>query len=492
MKKEFLLLSILLSSCFCEIVKDLPDYPYKGRMFSGYLNVENPKKKLHYLFIESENDPKNDPLILWLNGGPGCSSLLGWAQEHGPASFGDESETFTMNPYSWHKLANIIYLESPAGVGFSYIDSKKDEDLYIDDHISGKENLEAVVDFFSKYPSLKSNNFYIAGESYAGIYVPTLAANIVDYNQKQVSSQKINLKGIMVGNGVTDWSVDCDNALVDFAFTHALYSPELRNKYINTCKGEKFDEKECDKIKDKIQVEVSKVNIYDIYRKCYNNNQNSNTTIFTNLANNEKSFLFKENLENHTKKIAKSSYRNYTPWLFSGALKKSSNNSKQNFLSFLEEKKQPLTSTPPCVDSKGPDAYFNRADVKLALNVRSDLSWGMCSEDVGSKYQRSEKGSYHLYPKLINSGLNILIYSGDTDGAVPINGTQRWISNLNLSVVSPWKSWKTDDINSIAGYRTVYKGLTFVTVKGTGHMVPQWKPKEAFHMLNRFLNGKDL
>jgi len=61
-----------------------------------------------------------------------------------------------------------------------------------------------------------------------------------------------------------------------------------------------------------------------------------------------------------------------------------------------------------------------------------------------------------------------------------------------LEIVSPWKSWKSDDINSIAGYRTIYKGLTFVTVKGTGHMVPQWKPREAFHMLNRFLAGRDL
>jgi carboxypeptidase C (cathepsin A) len=492
MKIHFILLSVILSSCFSELVKDLPDYPYKGRMFSGYLNVENPKKKLHYLFIESENDPKNDPLILWLNGGPGCSSLLGWAQEHGPASFGDESETYTINPYSWHKLANIIYLESPAGVGFSYIDSNKDEDVYIDDYISGKENLEALVDFFKKYPSLKSNKFYIAGESYAGIYVPTLAANIVDYNQMQVSSQKINLKGIMVGNGVTDWNVDCDNALIDFAFKHALYSQELRNKYISTCNGEKIDDSECDIIKDKIQTEVSKVNIYDIYRKCYNNNNSTTNIIFTNSVNIEKSFLFNEYFEDYSKNIKQSNYRNYTPWLFSGALKKSSKNKKLNFLTFLEDKQPQLTSTPPCVDSKGPDSYFNRADVKLALNVRNDLKWGMCSEDVGSKYQRGEKGSYYLYPKLINSGLNILIYSGDTDGAVPINGTQRWIRNLNLDIVSPWKSWKSDDINSIAGYRTIYKGLTFVTVKGTGHMVPQWKPREAFHMLNRFLAGRDL
>jgi carboxypeptidase C (cathepsin A) len=474
MKKLFLIcLLVLVGASLCDLVKDLPDYPYKGRMFSGYLNVENPKKKLHYLFIESANDSKKAPLILWLNGGPGCSSLLGWAQEHGPASFGDESESFTMNPYSWHKLANIIYLESPAGVGFSYIDSNRAEDLAINDEISSKENLEAVVDFFKKFPSLRNNEFYIAGESYAGIYVPTLSEKIVDYNQKQISSQKINFKGFLVGNGVTDWSVDCDAALVDFAFSHALYSPELRAKYIEACKV-KVNDAECGKAKDKIQLEVSKVNIYDIYRKCYDNSSPKNNN------NNEVYLLSKD---------SKPTYRNYTPWLFSGLLK-NSHSKKRNFLAYLEE--EPLTSTPPCVDSKGPDSYFNRADVKQALNVRSDLVWGMCSESVGNNYQRGEKASFYLYPKLINAGLKILIYSGDTDAAVPVNGTQRWISNLKLPVISPWRSWKTDDLNTVAGYRTVYKGLTFVTVKGTGHMVPQWKPKEAFHMLNRFLAGKDL
>ena len=109
----------------------------------------------------------------------------------------------------------------------------------------------------------------------------------------------------------------------------------------------------------------------------------------------------------------------------------------------------------------------------LALNVRVDLTWGMCSEQVGRRYQRDENKSYHLYPKLIKAGLKILIYSGDTDAAVPVIGTQIWITYLNLPIIHQWSSWKTDDVNTVAGYSTVHKGLTFVTVKGTGHMVPQ-------------------
>ncbi len=251
--------------------------------------------------VESGNDPKNDPLILWLNGGPGCSSLLGWAQEHGPASFEENSDKFSLNPYSWHKLSNIIYLESPAGVGFSYINSQREEDLTIDDKISGQENLQAMIDFFRKFPSLKQNDFYIAGESYAGIYVPTLAANIVEYNRDKPYSQKINFKGFLVGNGVTDWKVDTDAALIDFAYSHALYSPELRQKYISNCVSQKNDD-DCQNVLDQIQTEVSKVNIYDIYRTCWKpDSQNVNKFEFSSTKN---SF-------------------NYTPWLFSTIFNKS-------------------------------------------------------------------------------------------------------------------------------------------------------------------------
>ena len=77
--------------------------------------------------------------------------------------------------------------------------------------------------------------------------------------------------------------------------------------------------------------------------------------------------------------------------------------------------------------------------------------------------------------------------------AVPFNGNQRWIESLKLGVVSPWRSWRAyNDMHNIAGYRTIYNGITFVTVKGTGHMVPQWKPKEAFYMMEQYFKNEDL
>lgn len=466
-----LLINFSTSTPEVDLVGHLPGYPFQGRMYSGYLNVDNPKKKLHYLFIESGNDPRNDPLVLWLNGGPGCSSMLGWAQEHGPASMQEASDKFVINPYSWHKKANVVYLESPAGVGFSYIDSIRKEDLYIDDHISGRENLQALVDFFKKFPTFRNNDFYIAGESYGGIYVPTLATNVLEYNRHQVSSRQIKLKGIIVGNGVTDWQIDTTNAFLDFAYTHALYSPEVRMDFNTYCKTS-FDENKCKETTEKIMNGSKTVNMYDIYRSCFR-------------TSGDKTNNFTINSDNYKK-------YNYTPWLFKGPnFNKNESSQTHHFLAYLGND-QALTSTPPCVDSLGPDSFFNNIDVKKALNVRTDLTWGMCSESVGERYKVDEKGSFYLYPNLIKSKIKILIYSGDTDGAVPYNGSQKWISNLDLPVKSSWRSWKVDGESDLAGYRTIYDGLTFVTIKGTGHMVPQWKPKEAFHMFSHFISGKDL
>src|SRR5690348_1252000 len=90
--------------------------------YSGYLQGR-PGNHLHYWFIESQNNPSTDPVVLWLNGGPGCSSLAGLFQEHGPFRVNPDGKTLTYNNYSWNQIANVLYLESPAGVGFSYSDS---------------------------------------------------------------------------------------------------------------------------------------------------------------------------------------------------------------------------------------------------------------------------------------------------------------------------------------------------------------------------------
>jgi carboxypeptidase C (cathepsin A) len=106
-------------------VVSLPDCaPLPSAWYSGYLNISS-TKSLHYVFIESLDKPSTDPVLVWFNGGPGCSSMLGLFSEHGPFVFDDGESVIKPNPYSWNQRANMLYLESPAGVGYSYAADEK-------------------------------------------------------------------------------------------------------------------------------------------------------------------------------------------------------------------------------------------------------------------------------------------------------------------------------------------------------------------------------
>ena len=435
-------------------VKSIPDYSYKGKLYSGYLDVSD-VKKFHYMFNYAHEDYENKPLVLWLNGGPGCSSLDGWANEHGPMQL-DEEGKFKLNEYSWNRVANMIYLESPGDVGFSYIDSKLEQDLFIDDKIAAQDNLKALINFFEKFPSMKNKDFYISGESYGGIYVPMLAYNIIEYNKNKVESEKIKLKGILVGNGVTDWNYDATISTYDFIFTHHLTSYENKLDFNKYCLiNETYNSQKCDEIINIIEKDINGINIYDYLREC-KTPQNLKSESYSN-----------------------SKYYQYARWFFK--------RKKKNNL-YLEEDE----STTPCFDDTNIQNYFNRKDVQSALHVTAKSTWYVCSGVVSNRYKILPEGSIWTYPTLIKEGIRILIYSGDTDVVVPYNGNQAWIKDLKLEVEEPWRQWRAfNDMNNVSGYIVKYKGLTFCTIKGTGHMTPMWKPKESFYMFQKFINEED-
>ena len=109
-----------------EKMDNLPDAPaFPTNTYSGYLPVTE-TKSLHYVFAESMNDPVNDPIVIWFNGGPGCSSMLGFMQENGPVVIDDGEDFIKTNPYPWNTAANMLWIESPAGVGYSVAGTEQD------------------------------------------------------------------------------------------------------------------------------------------------------------------------------------------------------------------------------------------------------------------------------------------------------------------------------------------------------------------------------
>ena len=151
-------------------VTDLPGLTFSPSFnhFSGYLRV-SPTRQIHYWYIESMNNPSTDPVIFWTNGGPGCSGLLGLGTEMGPFSF-EAGGKLSLNPFTWNNIASILYVEQPAGVGFSkYSDP---DDAYVGDERAALDNYQLIKAFFERFPERKPNEFFIASESFGGHYIP--------------------------------------------------------------------------------------------------------------------------------------------------------------------------------------------------------------------------------------------------------------------------------------------------------------------------------
>ncbi|KAK5983222.1 Carboxypeptidase [Trichostrongylus colubriformis] len=212
MLSTWLMVSLASAAPVSELIESLPNLvePMRSKQYAGYLQISK-QKQLFYWYIESENNPANDPLVLFLNGGPGCSSLQGLFLEMGPFRVNNYGETVTRNPWTWNRYANIIYLDAPAGVGFSVrldgLWNYTDTEVAMDNHAAMKE-------WFKKFPERMKNDFYAAGESYAGTYIPMLSALLVD-------DESIKFKGMLIGNGCVDDVLNF-NSLVDFNYNHGF------------------------------------------------------------------------------------------------------------------------------------------------------------------------------------------------------------------------------------------------------------------------------
>ncbi|CAL1412332.1 unnamed protein product [Linum trigynum] len=264
------------------LVTQLPGFSgsFPSKHYSGYVTInEETGKKLFYYLVEPEGNPSKDPLVLWLNGGPGCSSFDGFVYEHGPFNFEKTKQGLPklhLNPYIWSKVSSVLYVDSPAGVGLSYADD-------ISEYVTGDlkpatDSHDFVLKWFELYTEFLSNPFFIAGESYAGVYVPTLANEVakgIDAGVKPV----INLKGYMVGNGVTDEAFD-GSALFPFAHGMGLISDDLYQETNRECNGNFYYPLEiaCEEKLQEVDRQVKGLNIYDILEPCYHDSAAKDAT----------------------------------------------------------------------------------------------------------------------------------------------------------------------------------------------------------------------
>lgn len=421
----------------------------KFNQYAGYINV-NPAtgRNLFYWFTESQGNPSTDPVALWLNGGPGCSSLGGFFEELGPFTprpTRDNGTYLEENPYSWNNVANMIFLESPSGVGFSY--STNTSDYTVGDARTANDTYNFLLQFFQMYPQFSKNPFWITGESYGGHYVPNLAQRILEGNAQ--NSQQINLQGFLVGNAWTDADLDNFGAVYDW-FTHSLISEQTYNGMVNACDFYnigplKASPAECEMYQNLSSQEMGNIDIYDIYSDvCLQ--QNSATNLVKHIAA-----------------------------------------SKSKLATFAQSR---LVGMEPCEDGWLTE-YLNQAEVKAAIHADPSITWTGCSSIIDYSYTDLLTSMLPVYQYLLKSGITLVVYSGDVDGIVPTPGTKLWLDALDLPIVNAWRPWIGTD-GQVGGYTVGYQGLTFLTVRGAGHLVPGTQPGRALNMFDRIIFGKPL
>jgi len=372
--------------------------------------------------------------------------LDGYFYEQGPFHIvepypTDVVPTLYYNNYTWAKVSNLVFLEAPACVGLSYADNQAG--CVNSDQQQAQDNFAALQVFYKGYPEYSSRDLYLTGESYAGMYVPTLALQILAYNNQ--SSTPIPLKGIAVGNGVIGQKTGepSEQLQVDFLHGHGLFADNVYDQIIATCGDFSSYPPACDTALGTMSSQVGYVNVYDIYEPCVNSGSSQG---FTKRPMNK--------LEKHLREI------------------------------------NAPGGPVECLDGGAAQAYLDQPSVRTAIHVPSVNQigqWELCTSKL--IYTENWGSLLPNYKDQIIPFIRVLIYNGDVDACVPYNGNEWWTSSLNFSVVKPWTQWEVD--GQVAGYLTNYESsFQFITIKGAGHMVPEYKPEQGLSFYTQWLAGK--
>lgn len=420
---------------------------------AGYIKLAN-KEDDHYFywFFEARNSPETAPLVIWLTGGPGGSSLLALFMENGPCRVQPDLTT-KVHPYAWTQNANMIWLDQPTSVGFSH-GAPADRDF--DEKDVGANLYWFLQGFLDKHPEFDGRPFFLTGESYAGHYVPGGAHYIRLQNElgnPHPNTKPINLQGIAIGNGWTDPVVQTEHQMdiLDNAYNVTLLSAaEIEQIKIDTAKcinvslecqqatGNRTDicgyaSDFCySRINGPFQAENSGRNPYDIREEC--------------------------------------------DWVDFG-----------------------FCHGIPLVQQ-----FLNQTNVLEYLNVTGP--WVAASDAVSVDYLISGDftDAFDEYVAvLLNAGIRVLLYVGDADSQCNWGGNKAWIDALEWNgrqgfIDADEHAFLSHDplvpsapvVN--AGTARSFENLALVRIFNAGHMVPTHQPAVALDLIDRFLKNEAL
>lgn len=397
--------------------------------YTGYLDVKLLQKHFFYWFFESRNDPANDPVILWLNGGPGCSLTTGLFRELGPSLINSKIEP-EFNPYSWNNNALVVFLDQPVGVGYSYTD---DPLAYHNLTYAAANDVYVFLElFFKRFPQFQGREFHLAGESYGGHYLPTIAQEVLKH-----SDRSFNLTSVIIGNGNT-------NPLVQWPYFQPMVcglGGVAAVVNASACEQMIVDTPKCVKA------------IEDCYA-----------------SNNVSLCQFADQL---CEDLMRSAYKDTHRSPYDMRLKCDEVDCDELSNRVVE--------------------FLRKPDVIRQVGAAVD-GFVLCNHSVSETFSTTADHvrPFHEYvADLLDRDIPVLIYAGDKDWICNWLGNEAWTKVLEwkygreFAEAKPHQ-WITAD-GEAAGLATNYAHFLFVRVFDAGHMVPSDQPAHAFDMLTKWL-----
>ncbi|KAL6907094.1 putative serine carboxypeptidase [Trichoderma evansii] len=419
------------------------------KMHAGHIEITPEHNgNLFFWHFQNQHIANRQRTVVWLNGGPGCSSEDGALMEIGPYRLKDD-HTLVPNNGSWHEFANLLFVDNPVGVGFSYVDT----DSYTHELDEMADQFVIFLEkFFELFPEYEHDDLYFAGESYAGQYIPYIAKAVVARNKQKVEEKKErdawNLKGLLIGNG---WISPRDQ--------YDSYLPFLYEKGLLT--------KDSD-VSKKLQSTI---------RFCQNK------------------------MGSDPGRVDYPDCEGILSSILSMTKKGNGNDACWNMYDVRLRDTYPACGMnwPPDLTNITP--YLRRSDVLQALHINSAKStgWQECNGAVGSNFKaKNTPPSVDLLPDLLKE-VPILLFSGAEDLICNHVGTENMINNMEWNGGkgfelapgnwAPRRNWTFE--GEVAGFWQEARNLTYVLFHNSSHMVPFDYPRRTRDMLDRFM-GVDI
>ncbi|KFY34074.1 hypothetical protein V494_07080 [Pseudogymnoascus sp. VKM F-4513 (FW-928)] len=463
------------------LVKSLPQVNFEiPKSWAGSLKVGPGfgSDSLFFWLWEAETQQGKNDLIIWFNGGPACSSLLGLFKIHGPITFPRTATKPQRNPYSWTRGANIVYVDQPIGTGFSTGDS---------DNTDNNHNTAAVVkwldSFFNTFPEMRKKKIHLMGESYSGVFLPYIAKEI----QAQEKTLKVKISSLSLGDALWgNWAAMGNVAGVGYLEQH-------RNNYgtsmpLDIWNALNKGDRDCGfpAVRDQIKYpptgpimipgNPSGVNFRrDPPLPPYYNPVNCGFD--DGGANTPERLAY---LINHTGDTCFGVCDPYDA-IYMYFLAPSLGRDFQAY-NVNEHGNTGLYYDDAYI------AYLNRADVQAAIHAPrlafSACNYGLTSTLVGADrfINHPQPPAYTIIPTIISQGIKVHIFSGLLDFVIPHTGQDLVLQNMTWGGSQGFSRPPTTDSFSDAKGREE-RGLSYYTFSNAGHRVAQDSPEAALHWL---------